>query len=120
VKPLDIGDSPRGGTLRRAKADHFPFTFSPNSTKRRIQIQGDGQAAKISHSSKIRPKDGTLLTTVAGPSFKGKSGDRLSQGGHDDIHQPHSNQHPHTRIEPVKGNYLASVDGHHTETHDYG
>jgi hypothetical protein len=46
----------------------------------------------------------------------------LSQGGHDDIHQLHSGQHPDARIEPalVDGNELASLEGHYTETHNYG
>jgi hypothetical protein len=59
---------------------------------------------------------------VAGLFFM-KSGvaGRLSEGGHDDIHQLHSDQYLDVRIEPapVKDNDLASVDGHYTETHNY-
>ena len=62
-----------------------------------------------------------LLTTVVGLFFM-KSGvaGRLSEGGHDDIHQLHSDQYLEVRIEPapVKGN-LAPVDGHYAETHNY-
>jgi hypothetical protein len=64
----------------------------------------------------------TLSTTVVGLFFM-KSGvvGRLSEGGHDDIHQLHSDQYLEVRIEPapVKGNNLAPVDGHYTETHNY-
>jgi hypothetical protein len=63
-----------------------------------------------------------LSTTVVGLFFM-KSGvaGRLSEGGHDDIHQLHSDQYLEVRIEPapVKGNNLAPVDGHYTETHNY-
>jgi hypothetical protein len=47
---------------------------------------------------------------------------RLSQGGYDDIHQLHSDQLPDARIEPalVEGNELAPLEGHYTETHNYG
>ena len=56
------------------------------------------------------------------PSFKRIAvSRRLSQGGHDEIHQLHSDQQPDTGIEsaPGKGNDLASVDGLYTETHDH-
>ena len=60
---------------------------------------------------------------MAGHSFKRIPyvAGRLSQEGHDDIHQLHSHQHPDIRVEPApgKGNHLASADGHYTETHYY-
>ena len=62
-----------------------------------------------------------LLTTVVGLFFmKSDVAGRLSEGGHDDIHQLHSDQYLEVRIEPapVKGN-LAPVDGHYAETHNY-
>jgi hypothetical protein len=45
----------------------------------------------------------------------------IERRGHDDIHQLHSDQYLDVRIEPApaKGNDLASVDGHYTETHNY-
>ena len=88
-------------------------------TRLKHQGQPDRAAAKISHSSQIRLKNGILLTTVAGHSSKGNLGRIEPRGVHDDIHQLHSSQHPHTRIEPLKGNDLASVEGHYTETHHY-
>jgi len=38
------------------------------------------------------------------------------------MHEFHSHHHQHTRMEPAagKGNGLASMDSHYTETHNYG